>query len=225
MRFKFLTTKYYHVGNNDHDTMDDFFPHYIFSTITLQKAFEKNDTSIILFVFPILCLIRIFRDSSASRLQRLKWCYISLFIFLGYLYWLKSQCANRKKKKKKEDYPSIFKMDFCIDASNYLVSVIQILGNVEETFSIGQIGTITSEHLFARLRYMADKEQTVRSVKKAFNKVILLEILGNKKQKIKQRICSSAKLEQHTARLSLLEIKYCAYTAKKNMPRCWCGVY
>lgn len=200
--------------NNGHDSMDDFYPHLIFSSSTFKKAYEKGDKYLILFITPILCLIRILRDNNESRKQRLKWSYISLFIFLGYLGWLKVQCTNGKEEKMKEDFPSLFTMDFCIDASNYLFSVIQILGKVDDGFSIGRIGTTASEHFFARLRYEAGKEQTIRSIKKAFNRIILIEKMGNQNQKINHRIFSSARLEQSSISLDHELITFCIYTAK-----------
>ena len=74
-------------------------------------------------------------------------------------------------------------MDFCKDAANYLFSVIHILGEIDSEFNIGRIGIIASEHFFATLRYESGKEQTMHSIKKAFNRIILSEKIGSSKQK------------------------------------------
>ena len=201
--------------NSGQDAMDDFYPHHIFSPQTLKKAIEKNMSSFIIFVSPILLMIRILRDNDACRKQRIIWCYVSLFIFQFYYSWLNVQCYTGKSEKKKEDYPSIFSMNFCIDCSNYLFSLIRILTVTDDDFSIRRVGTITSEHLFSQLRFEAKKEQTVRSIKHAFDRLILRKKFGEKEEKFEHRMFSSAKAKDNTGELQQDIIKNCIYFAMK----------
>ena len=205
----------YWFRNNGQDAMDDFYPHNIFSPRTLVKALEKDKKCIVLYVSPLLMMIRILRDKEASREQRLIWCYTALYIFQFYHSWLKIQCCKGMKERKKEDFPSIFSMDYCIDSSNYLFSMIKILSSIDKDFSIGRVGTITSEHLFSQLRCESGNEQTIRSIRHAFNRLILRQKYGEKKQKIENRLFSSAKSNGGAVVLDAGIIKNCIYMALK----------
>ena len=138
--------------------------------------------------------------------------------FLIHFYWLHEldeSTITKFLKKKHEDYPSLFSYDLCLDAANYLFSVIHILGSIDNEFSMGRIGTVASEHMFSLLRYESGKEQTTHAIKNGFNKIVLCNKLGFYFAKIRQRSFSSATVESKCFPLQPEIIELCMYTAKK----------
>lgn len=205
--------------NNGRDSMDDYYPHYIFSGKTLLGILnsmnsQNNQKHILSYIIPMLCIVRILRDKNAKRNLRLKWAYVSLFIMLFHHSWLKLQCAE--KENKRENYSSYFTMDMCVDCANWLFSIIHILGEVNDSFSMSKVGSITSEHQFSQIRYYAGKEQTCRSIRFAFDRIMIMKELGDSyKEKFEKRMFRCAKIEEGTVMLSQVEIDICKNIAYK----------
>ena len=163
--------------------MDDFYPYYIFCGKTLSNALKFDNRALILYLVPLVCINNILRNKNSNRREKLVLCYLSYFIMLFYYGWLKVQCDYTEKERKKENYSSIFTMNFCIDCCNYLSSVILSFQLIEDEFCLSRIGSILSEHNFAQLRYHAGKDQTILSIERSFNKVLIskkLEALSQK---------------------------------------------
>ena len=205
--------------NNGRDSMDDFYPHFIFSGRTLLGILNTMQSSrnfkfLLSYVVPMLCIVRILRDKNANRNIRLKWAYLALFIMLFNYSWMKLQCVDVAIKK--ENYHSYFTIHMCIDCANWLFSVIHILGEVEESFSMSRIGSITSEHQFSQIRYFAGKEQTSRSIRFAFDRIMAMHELGNMfKEKFEKRMFRCAKIENGIVLLTQPEINLCKKIAYK----------
>ena len=218
--------------NNGKDAMDDYYPHFIFSGKTLsgiladmgilsmrkvgRKVRKMEAAHLLCYVVPELCMIRILRykDPTCTRRKRLMWAHLALFIFVLCYDWMKAQ--GTQDNLKKENYSSFFSMHVCVDSANWLFAVIHIFAEVAESFSMTRIGSIISEHFFALLRYHADKDQTPRAVREAFDRIMVMSDMGEHHQvHIARRLFECAMIEEGTAELSQEEINLCLNTAYK----------
>ena len=104
----------------------------------------------------------------------------------------------------------------CMDCASCLFSLIHIFGEVNDSFSMSRVGSITSEHQFSQMRFHAGKEQTIRSLRYAFDRIMIMRDLGDFfKVKIEKRMFRCAKIEDGIAVLSQSEINFCKETAFK----------
>lgn len=212
--------------NNGRDSMDDYYPHYIFSGETIKGIMSTIPTDgtsaapgtsmghVLNYTVPMTCLAKILRHKNADRKLRLQWAYLALYIMLLNYSWIKKQCGN--KELKRENYSSYFTIHLCIDCCNWLFCLIHTLGGVDASFSLSRLGSIISEHLFAQLRFYAQKEQTVRSVRAAFNRMSTLKHLGDwGAPKVEKRWISCATIEPGCVVLSSEELQPLLHLAQK----------
>ena len=96
-------------------------------------------------------MLRILREKQANRHMRSIWSYIGLFVVYFYYSNLKIECQKPNKECKKEDFPSIYSMDLCVDCINAFYAVLYGISNINEECSISRIGSIMSEHFLPNL--------------------------------------------------------------------------
>ena len=216
--------------NNGRDSMDDFYPLRIFHPKILETfvniAIDNNSqecTSIdvaILYLLPMCILNCIIHSKNNNRETVLNWAYVGMFIMLFYWSWLKID-GNKNKEQKKESFSSVFTMDLCVDAATHLFAIILALQKIPEKFNLSKIGTITNEHFNALLRYRAGKEQTIRSMKTAFRKVVIMMKHNYSLPHviIQQREFRTAKMEPGTYSLPKEEVIRCQALAYRVLRR------
>ena len=98
--------------NNGRDSMDDYYPHYIFSGETLSGILSTiplgTDSAIIHstkaymlnYVLPMVCMAKVLRHKKADRKLRLQWAHLAVFIMLLNYSWLKVQWTNRTQERE-----------------------------------------------------------------------------------------------------------------------------
>lgn len=211
-----ITLTDYHFRNNSHDAMDDFFPNAIFNGRSLGNAIKERHWTAVLFLLPMTCMNRILRDKVADRRYRSIWTYIGLFVM--FLYWskLKVEISCNNKERKKENFDSIFSLDFCVDCVNCFFAFLLSIRNIQEKCSISRIGTIHSEHFFASLRYIAGKEQTIKSISWAFDRVIQSRKWDYfENGQIHKRLFETGVLEEGAYELTEEEVRNCGIFVTK----------
>ena len=88
---------------------------------------------------------------------------------------------------------------------------------VETPFSMSRVGSMTSEHQFSQIRFHAGKEQTIRSLRHAFDRIMIMNDLGNiLKEKLEKRMFQCGKVENGTTVLSQTNINMCIQIAYKT---------
>ena len=207
--------------NNSHDAMDDFYPNAIFNGKSLKGALEEGNWPVVLYLLPMTCMNRILRDKYANRRQRAIWSYIGMFIMFFYWSGLKLQMNTKNKELKRENFDSIFSLDFCVDCFNGFFAILLSILKIPNSCSISCIGTIHSEHFFASLRNKAGKEQTIKKLMWAFDRLIQFKKWNYfEDKKISRRLFETGILEEGCFRLSEEEVKNCELFAAKLFLSC-----
>lgn len=177
---------------NGNDSMDDFYPMWIFHPDVLTRLCSLIDLELgvpvipdapdfgtsdpkpqirasLLYILPMCCMNCVLRAKKRGRKKRLRWCYVGMFLMMLYWGWLKTDGKNaRMQEIKKETFDALFTMDLCQDSVLYFAAVIFALQKIDPAFSMNRIGTILDEHFFSSLRFRGGKEQTLNSLKKVF---------------------------------------------------------
>ena len=170
-----------------HDSMDDFHPYTIFSGRALKESIKHKNWAAALYLLPMCCINRILRDKEANRKLRTYWAYIAMFIMIFYWSNLKLECQKRSREAKKEDFDSIFTINLCVDCINAMYAILFGISSINEECSISRIVTILSEHFFASLRYKSGKDQSLKSLKWAFERILQMKKWGSFDQNIIER--------------------------------------
>ena len=169
--------------DNNIVSMNDWHPSRIFSAanaLWLLKRIneEGNLAGITVFIMLGTMMNCISRDKALTREEQLILSYVGLFISLwGYSTYM-SNNYNRKKQ-------FILTKNMIIHCANYFYGVIGILSHVEDSFSIGRIGSINLEHFFGRVRIASGGENTHKKFIYALNR---LQIIDKFKDPSRQRI-------------------------------------
>ena len=207
--------------NNSHDAMDDFYPNAIFSGKSLKNAFHSEHWAAVLYLLPMTCMNRILRDKVACRRYRAIWACIGMFIMFFYWSGLKLQMISQHRELKKENFDSIFSIDFCVDCFNAFFAILLGIYKIENKCSISRIGTIHSEHLFALIRNKAGNKQTIEALKWAFERIIVAKKYDYfMNETISRRLFETGILEEGTLTLSDEDSKKCKLFALKLAHLC-----
>lgn len=171
--------------NNNLVSMNDWHPAKIFNaenSLWLLKNMnvDKGEdlaglTAFILIGTAMNCVLR---GKDLTREEQLILCYTGLF---GCLWAYAILMINKYNKKNN----FIFTKNIVIHSSNYFFGVIGILSSVEDSFSIGRIGSIVLEHYFGRTRKGSKGENTYKRFVNVLNR---LQVIDKFKDSQNQRI-------------------------------------
>ena len=191
--------------DNNMISMNDWHPAKIFSAgnaLWLLRNINKNNDLVELTIFIIIgaTMNCVLRGKGLTRKEQLILCYTGLFGSL----WAYSVYMSNKYNKKKQ---FIMTKNMIIHCANYFFGVIGILSQVQDSFSIGRIGSICLEHFFGRIRRSSNGENTHKKFVSSLQRIQIIDkFKDNSDQKIPYRWFETGVVERGC---SILEKESC----------------
>ena len=161
--------------DNNLVSMNDWHPTKIFNASNTLQLIEtakykpqEGLPELISFILIGTVMNLTLREKNLTREQYLVLCYAGLFGCL----WAYSILLTNKYNNKEQ---FMFTKNMIIHSSNYFFGIIGIIAYVEDSFSIGRIGSITLEHFFGRARRNSRGENTHKKFAQIIQKLQIID--------------------------------------------------
>ena len=161
--------------DNNLASMNDWHPSRIFCAenalfllANLRNEENKEIAGLTLFILIGTVMNCLLRGKNLSREEQLILGFTGLY---GSLWAYSTYMSNRYNKEKQ----FIFTKNMVIHIANYFYGTIGVIMNVQDSFSIGRIGSICLEHLFGRIRRISNGENTHKRFVHAVQKLQIID--------------------------------------------------
>jgi hypothetical protein len=154
----------YLLDNSAARKMEDALPLKLFSFKTLRKAFEKEDSNLIIALLPSVSLKECIFNSKLSLEARIE--FLNLGFAIVFVYYLNIKWFRENQKRKEEavihvvesqrsnstaEYEFVWTASWCAE---YLITVACIIFTLitQANLNLGSLGTHFLEHFFGKIR-------------------------------------------------------------------------